>query len=296
MSRSRWCVAMVMLGVALLHVACAPKNRNMIVRDAPPPSFVEVAARYDERVSRLDRIWAIAVVELKYVDDRGGRQTEQGEGHLQIRQPSDFALNVGKLGEVYAYLGADAERFWFFDRSGESRVTVGRHENIGRECAEELGLPAHPFEMIALMGITSIGDAGSGAVAWSDNGAHMVVQVPRERHLERLTLDPETLLPERIEFIDGEGRVRVSSTLTLPAPVAQGDEGGFFPMMASRIEIEDPWSDTKAILHLADLEDGSSRRGRLNDVAFDFDFLRDAYRPSVIHVLDRDCPHPGWTP
>lgn len=268
----------------------------MVERPAPPPSFEEVAEQYNVRAERLDLVWARAVVELRYVDDRDRRQREQGEGHLQIRQPSDFALSVGKLGETYAWLGSDAERFWFFDRFDEPRVTVGRHENVGRACAESLGLPADPAQMIDLMGITPIPLDAAGATAWSADGRWLVVTFERGGALERMLLDDETLLPARIEFLSPEGAVELVSTLENDAPVVQGDEGGFYPRMASRIDILHVASEARVTIHLSDLEDGMSSRGKLRDAAFDFDTLCAAMAPREYHVLDRDCPNPGWTP
>lgn len=292
----RWGTIVGLMVALLIGSGCAPRSKTIVKRSAPPPSFEEVREQYNVRTERLDRVWGRAVVELRYIDDRDRRQREQGEGHVQIRQPHDFALNVGKLGETYAYLGSDSERFWFFDRIDEPRVTVGRHENVGRACAEPLGLPADPAQMIDLMGITPIPSDPNGFTAWSDDGRWLVASFSREGARERLYLDSETLLPSRIEFLTPDGAVDLISTLENDAAVEQGDEGGFYPRMASRIDILHVTSESRVTLHLSDLEDGSSGRGKLRDAAFDFDTLCAAFAPQVIHVLDRDCPQPGWTP
>ncbi len=287
--------ALAGLSIILASVGCAPRQRGVVKREAPPPSFEDVVQVYNERAERLDRVWGRAVVELKYRDEKDRRQREQGEGHLQIRQPHEFALSVGKLGETYAWLGCDEERFWFFDRFDEPRVTVGRHDNVGRVCAEPLSLPADPAQMIDLMGITPIPLDSDGRTAWSEDGRWLVVSYVRAGAIERIYLDSETMLPNRIEFLAPDGTVDLVSVLENNSPVEQGDEGGFYPRMASRIDIMHVSSEAQVIIHLADLEDGSTGRGKLRDGAFEFETLVGAFAPRDYHVLDRDCEVPAWT-
>lgn len=282
----------IFLFVLMLGGCAAPRRPQTIERTDAPPAFATVAARYNDRVSRLDLIWARAVVELRYVDDKGRRRREQGEGHLQIRQPYEVALSVGKLGETYAWLGGDRERYWFFDKFEEPRVAVGRHENAGRPCSDSLGLPATPREMIDLMGVTPIPSSG-GQTAWSEDGRWLLAWFPRGGAVERMTLHPETLLPARIEFAANGEAPDLIATLGNHEGVRQGDEGGYFPRMASRIDILHVSSDTRVTLHLSAMEDGASGRGKLSDAAFDFNTLSRVFAPTQIHVLDMNCPVPA---
>ena len=279
------CASALIVVMALIGCARGPRA---ILRNEPPMTYEAVATAHNARAARLDRIWARAIVELWYVDDRGARRREQGEGHLQIRQPGDVALSIGKLGETYAWLGADGERFWFFDRFDEPRAVVGRLDNVGRPCAERLGLPADPLTLVDLIGASPIPDAG-GATAWSEDGRSVVVSFDRHGGRERLWLDAASLLPRRIELAGAEPDGRLVSVLENDTPVHQRDEGGFYPLLASRIEIVHAASETRIALHLSDAEDGRSRPGRLSDRAFDFDTLRAVFRPVEIHVLDANC-------
>ena len=280
--------------IAIGLSGCATGGRPRVVdRHVEPPTFEEVAAAHNERVGRLDRVWGRAVVELEYRDDKDRRQREQGEGHLQIRQPGDFALSIGKLGETYAWLGADAERFWFFDKFDEPRAVIGRHENIGKPCAQSLGLPADPLLMIDLMGIAPMDLTEAGSTSWSDDGRWIVASLFGRRTMELMYFDPKTMRPVRIEFDAPDGEAEIVSTLEQDEPVRQSDEGGFFPRMATRIEIYHPSSQTRVTLHLEQLQDGRTGRGKLSDAAFDFDSLRQAFGPKHIEVLDFDCDHPA---
>ena len=292
-------VGFVFLALALAFIGtlagCAGGPGRVMHRSAPPISYADVAEAHNARAARLDRVWARAVVELWYVDDRGKIHREQGEGHLQVRQPNDVALSIGKLGETYAWLGADGERFWFFDKFEKPRVVVGRFKNIGRPCAEALGLPADPRTLLDIMGMTPIPATG-GSTAWSEDGRRIVVSFARGGAVERLYLDAKTLLPARIELVDAtgsEGAVTLVATLGKYEPVVQSDEGGFYPRLASRVEIRHDESHTRIALHLADMEDGGSRAGRLRDAAFDFDSLRAVFRPVTIRDLDRACDEPA---
>lgn len=308
---------LAMISVACALAGCAGMNRSRAIeRLAPPPAYPEIAERYNERIERLDRIWARAVVSLEYRDERDKKHHEQGEGHLQIRRPSEVAMSVGKLGETYAWLGADAERFWFFDKFDTPRVSIGRHENIGAPCAQNIGLPVDPLRMLDLMGVTMIPPAAAGSTAWSEDGRWLVASFPVSVRragapvIERVYMDERTLLPVQVEFDAGAGP-DVISMLRNSAPVVQHDEGGFHPKMASRIEIRsmavagngeersegDAESESlpersveaRITLHLTDLEDGRSGRGKLSDAAFEFDALRRAFAPEHILVLDFDC-------
>lgn len=284
-------LAALVLGAVLAAIAslggCASAPRP-IARAEPPPTYEVIAAAHNERVGRLSRVWARAVVELWYVDDRGRARREQGEGHFQVRRPGGVALSIGKLGETYAWLGSDTERFWFFDKFDTPRVTVGRFDNTDEPCAESLGLPADPARMLDVMGLTPIPEIG-GVTAWSGDGRAVVAVFDRAGAEERIHFDARTMLPTRIELDGREPGDAIVAVLENYANVRLGGVGGFFPRAASRIEIRHDSSGTRVALHLADMEDGSFGRGRLSDAAFDFEALRALFRPSEIIDLDRAC-------
>ncbi len=281
----------ILLMFSALIGGCVSASRP-ITRTEPPPAYETFAAAHNERVGRLARVWARAVVELWYTDDRGRARREQGEGHFQVRRPGGVALSIGKLGETYAWLGSDEERFWFFDKFDTPRVAVGRFENTDKPCAESLGLPADPARMLDLMGLTAIPESG-GVTAWSADGRAVVAVFDRAGTEERIHFDARSMLPARVEIEGRDPGDAIVATLDRYANVRLGGVGGFFPTLASRVEIRHQTSGTRVALHLADMEDGSFRRGRLSDAAFDFDALRAIFRPSEIIDLDHGCDRPA---
>ncbi len=289
--RSATAAGAILLFFSVLIGGCASAQRP-IVRTEPPPAYEALAAAHNERVDRLSRVWARAVVELWYTDDRGRTRREQGEGHFQVRRPGGVALSIGKLGETYAWLGSDEERFWFFDKFDTPRATVGRFENADKPCAESFGLPADPARMLDLMGMTAIPETG-GVTAWSADGRAVVAVFDRAGAEERIHFEPRYAQPVRIEIQGREPGDVIVSTLERYANVRLGGFGGFFPRLASRIEIRHESSGTRVALHLADMEDGSFGRGQLSDAAFDFEALRAIFRPSEIIDLDQGCDRPA---
>ena len=259
--------------------------------DASLPSYEEIAASHNERAALLQRLWARAVVEFRYVDADGRRKREQGEGHLQFAGPSRFALSVGKLGEVVVYLGCDSQRFWWFERGDASRVSLARHENVGSPCARDLGLPAQPLEIIELMGVTPL-PARGGRVQRSARG-EIVVDAPTRGGFRRIAFNPRTMEPTMIGvYAPGEAQPTLLARLEEYDNVEIAGRGGIPPRVASRMVISHAVSDTEIRISLAAMTDGV-RQGRIPDEAFDFETLRSAFGPREIIVLDAACARPA---
>ncbi|MEC9373698.1 MAG: hypothetical protein VYC34_07635, partial [Planctomycetota bacterium] len=241
---------MLALTVTIALAGCASSPSRERARSpeslGPPPSYAEVAERYNSRAARLSRIWSRAVVRIEYTDDEGKRRREQGEGHLQLVQPSQFALDVRKLGELLMWLGCDDQRYWLLELHEAKRAQVGLHANLGKPCSAEAGLPAHPLDIVEMLGVTPIPttwpgvSAGSpiGETKWSSDGSSVVVDMPGFAGYRRLFLDPQSFVPRRIEIYSHPDReLALSAELTLYEPV-EIRAGGGRPQMASRIIIE----------------------------------------------------------
>jgi hypothetical protein len=262
-----------------------------------PETYDQIAARYNARVERLDRIWARAVVVIKYRDAENRRRTEQGEGHFQFLAPSQLALSVGKLGEIIAWLGCDSTRFWFFERADADRVSIARHENIGRPCAQDGGVPCNPLDIIDLLGVTPIPDSG-GVVSWSADGRRLVVEVPARHGRRLLTIAPGADEPTRIVLMPPTGAGAtplVVAELTNYTNVAISGSGAIAPRAPGRTIISLPDTGDEIRIALADLSDGAVA-GRLNPDAFDLEFLLDVFTPATVTILDRACEQPALPP
>ncbi|TVQ31243.1 MAG: hypothetical protein EA376_10255 [Phycisphaeraceae bacterium] len=291
--------ATMLLALAALHTSGCSSQRpdRPIVRDEPPPSYADIARVYNERADRLDRVWARAVVRFDYEDDRGRMRREQGEGHLQYLAPGRLALSVGKLGETLFWLGCDEQRYWWFDLHESNQASIGRHQNLGRSCNKSLGLPAHPHDIIQLLGVTPLPTgsiASSARVGWSGDGRWIVVEIPGAAGYTQYFIDPQTYEPGWIKLLHpSERSPLVHAELDNYENVVRRVEGGFFPRMASRISIRTPDEAGEIRLTLSALSDGREDRGRLADSAFSFDALSRAYRPQSVVILDELCPQPA---
>jgi hypothetical protein len=290
-------VSSSLVGVCTILAGCAGTEHadNIDVRaDAELPSYESLAARYNERAALLGRVWARAVVEMRFVDAEGRRKREQGEGHFQFIAPNRFALSVGKLGEVIVYLGCDDERFWLFERGDADRLSVCRHENAGTACSDSIGLPARPLEIIDLMGVLEL-PARGGKVRRSTRG-EIVIDIPTSAGaggFTRLAMDESRLEPSMIGiYAAGAAQPVLLARLEEYDNVQIAGRGGIPPRVASRIIITHDESDTEIRLWLAAMTDGV-REGRLPPEAFNLDSLINAFNPREIRVLDAACPTPA---
>jgi hypothetical protein len=290
----------LLLCTVLIPAGCRSTGAPVATPGDPTPDYAEVAAAYNARVVRLERIWARAVVQIIYTDENERRRTTQGEGHLQIIQPARLALSVGKLSEVHFWLGADDERFWVFELADASRVSVGRHENVGAPCARDLALPVHPLDLLDLLGVTTLPEPGAQpapAMAWSSQTGLLTFELPARMGVRRLSLDPASFEPVRIELLPAsDAPPVVVSELENYDRVTLRDAPGYNPRMASRIVVTHPESESEIRMSLYDAEDGKSQSGRLAPPVFRLDTLMRAYAPRTIDVLDADCPRPALAP
>lgn len=252
------------------------------------PTYADIAERYNARAERLDRVWARAVVSVWFTDDKGKQRWEQGEGHFQLIQPSRLALSVGKLGEVFLWIGCDDTRYWVIDAKEADRAYVGRHEFVTREKISSLGLPAAPASLIRLTGATPLPVASPELIyGWSGDGKSVIVEHREDGAIWRYTIDPDNGRPSRIDLLRAEDRV-IEATASLEdyAPVTLTGVPAFFPEIASRISAEQPGSEARMRVSLAGLSDGG--RSRLEPESFDFEYLISAL--GVQDTVDLDEP------
>lgn len=278
--------------VSLDGCASSRKNASSNVTSVGVPDYATIAEQYNARTTRLDRLWSRAVVQVRYTDEKGRARRQQGEGHLQVVQPHNVALSIGKLGEVLFWLGADSERFWIFELSDSDRVSVCRHDNVGTQCAQPMSVPVHPLTMMELLAITPLPPDELGTVTHDPELDRYVVDIPMGRGIRRMHLDTSTLLPRRVELYDAESSLVVWSQLDEYERIAMSGSPGFNPQVATRIQIDSSTNDAQVRVFLSDASDGVAI-GRIPDAAFDFETLVRAHRPGETIVLDERCPTPS---
>ena len=204
------------LGAATLILlgGCAgnePAPQPEAVDRGPAPPYAEVAARYNQRVAEASHIWARSTTRIWYTDDEGREQSDQADGHLQYIAPRNLLLSVTRLGETYAYLGSDDERYWWISLAEDDRgAVVGRHDEATPQAAARAGLPVHPLDLLALVGVSPMPPEGN--VAWSPDGRLLVVTYEGRWGSVVSDLDPETLEPASVVVLR-EARPAVSAEL-----------------------------------------------------------------------------------
>lgn len=260
------------------------------------PTYAEAASRYNERVRPLDRLIARATIRLTYTDDQGERRIEQPDGTLQIVRPNKLAIDLGKSGQKLFWFGADDQRYWWLDLSGDDHIAyVGRHDQFlakgGGPAAQRLGLSIPPMDFIAATGVTMLDPKAKGVTQWSRAGDRLGLVSPtagKDGGLQRIWVDPKSMVPVLIELFDSrrrliltaehEGEERVEMTRT-GVPGSRGER----PRIPARITVRHFESNTEIRVSLSGAKDGP-----ISDKAFMLDEL--LRRLSVQEVIDLDAP------
>jgi len=290
---TRVIAAAVALAVAVFVVAgCrssqGPRGDGPNVVRGSAPTYAAVATTYNKRVDPLVRLWARTVVRLKFIDGDGNPQSEQVEGHCQYVRPSRALVSFHKAGRSLALFGANEEQYWWIDLGKKSRAYVGRHENATAERVAAAGLRVHPLDLIELLGLTPLPPAGDGCeAAWSNDGKTLMVTVPARLGTRRLTLDPETHYPSRVELVGEGGKVLAFSELAKFETVAVKGAGPEVarPSIATDVKIEADGGATSVILKLSEPENDP---GRIKPIAFDLAKLLEANDVQEVHDLDKE--------
>ena len=251
----------------------------------------ELIAGHNERVGRIERVWAKAVVEVAWVDGEGKEHFEQGDGNLILRKPNELALTIGKMGHVKFWLGSGGGRYWVFDMTGERRTAyVGKLEGAGAAGAAETGLPApiRPDRLIELSGLSALeADEAAGAEVERVEGGEAIALAADEasgRGARRLTFDAEGRLIRYATF-DEEGRPAVRAALGRYDRLELVDKPtGAYPAMPTRIEVELPGREASMTLYLSRMTNDPDR---VRDVQFNFEKLSRANRIDRTVDLDR---------
>lgn len=284
-----WLIPMV--ACAALLVGCKGSGTSTTTdRDseiaAALPTYDEAVKTYNARVERLKRIWARAVMSVRFTDADGDRRYEQGNGHFQYESMGKLALSIGKAGETLVWLGYDEQRYWVFDLQKDAKVFVGAHATLSRERAAKLGMPALPRELPMLLGIAALPSA-DGTVSAAEEKGLVRVSFPNESGgVWRVTLNPATGDGRHVELLTAiDGERLINATLEEDGAVKLIGVGGYFPRMSTRTRIIHEPSNTEMLLTL-----GDQQEREINPVSFDFEKLCDALGPVTIENVDDETP------
>ncbi len=256
----------------------------------PAPTLEEVARPVNERAAQLKRVWARAVTSVSWTDHEGNRRGEQGEGFFQLIQPSRFALDIGKVGEVVIWAGCDEERYWLIRRGDEKSAVIGRHDGPGSDRLLEEGLPATPRDLIELAGVTGIDTRVKPiSLGWTGDGLWRLEEKRPYGSLVR-EINPKTGEAMRVRVMSG-GIVRVESELENYVWMELANTSDW-PRMPTRIKVRDLRNGNEIVVGLEGMTDGVRGRRpgneRMKPEVFTFEVLKD--RLGVERVEDVDAP------
>ena len=269
-------------------IACQPAKDAAAPPSAPVLSTSEIREGYNRRVEKIERLWARPIVEIRWVDAEGKSHFEQGDGPLIVRKPHDLALAIGKAGNVFMWLGRNAERYWLFElrppKDQPTTAYVGRIDELDRIDPRKLPLPVRPDQLIELLGITELPDGIEVAITEPPNAGYAVLgPVPGSGARTYWSLD-EKLRPTRVGFIDpASGEVIAEAELSnyKPLPIT-GAPPGAWPDIATTVEIKVPASRANLKLILSDFTDDPAK---IKDAQFDFERLVAANKPQQVREI-----------
>lgn len=264
----------------------------------PAPGYAEIARRYNANATRLKQFRAQVQLRVTFLNREGDRQTEECDGLLQVIRPSQMALSFRKVSQTLFWLGSNPTHYWWLDLTGDDPIAaVGRHENFGPEQARLIGLAMQPLDMIRVLGCVPLPEEG-GVTQWSGDGKLIGVSTPigrgRGMGRQRVWIDPRTDLPVKVELYDADGRLALVADLIEHDSVRLFNEGTLSPQMATKIDIRQLAQDTRLILFLSGMQDGTERSERpITAAAFDFAKLQSQFKIEKVADLDRAAASPA---
>ncbi len=280
----------IVSGLALVAVFLSGCNKDSKVSDhfekgstvtriGEPLRFLDLARKYNQRVTKLSSLWSRADIRLEYVNDEGERQRDEAEATLQFELPSKFSFMISKLSDHYFTLGCDDQKYWWIDRKDTPPTVIfGRHAQATRKKAALLGVPLLPREMVECLGVTPLATSGLPPVTkWSALKQWVVFTLPAKAAdggTIEYWVDPETADPGRIRMFDVKGIVTVDCHHQEPALVKVGARLDDATRTASKLKVFVPLRETILTITLNSMENRSLKGSK----AFDLAALKQAYR------------------
>lgn len=270
----------------------------------PNVSYTLLASIYNDNLRHLDRLWARADVEARWVEPDGDDRFEKGNGVIVFVPPRRVALTLNKLGKTYLWAGSNDRRYWLIDNLGDGQAYVGLHVSPPDIAALDPapppgGLPFKPDDVPHLLGLKPLPlethptdsdplHAAAGEVAVVDG----LYRLTPARVRLRVYLEPDRLRPVRVELFDDRGEITAVSRLTDHAAVeVPGLPEERWPVLARDAWLypvrDDGSLDANESMRL-ELGTTTTSPDRIRDRAFDLDTLLQVYEPE--QVIDLDPP------
>lgn len=211
----------------LLALLCVPAlwlagcNRNGLGSDFDidhPPTYAELAAGHNTRADLLDTMYAFGAIEIRWTDDRGNH-FEQGDLDVWLQMPDKVALQVGKAGERFFWLGGNSEASWFFDLRKKGQTFAELHGPSTEARGEgDVPIAVSMTSLLEMMGLSKIPEEkpeDAADVRFDKKQNAWVLSTVGSAGPMRIFIDARRNLPVRIELLDPHTRDAKSDRSTL---------------------------------------------------------------------------------
>lgn len=275
------CALLLIIAVLLTTAACSSTGKVDLDKLPDPPSTKALVDAHNQRLEKLDTLWARVSVRAKGTYDDGTTYEEQGEGHLQIVRPDRISLSIGKLGETYFVFGASETQYWSFNLADADRkvMLVGAMDKVTRGKAAALGLPVHPSELIPLSGLSRIELAQAGGTRWRDDGKAVGFVTPARWGTTATWFDPSSMLVVQTQAFDDQGQLIATAELSRYKDASIPGEAPV--QVPGKIEVTTPGDDG-----FVRIETSGPEAREIRSMVFEPDRLRRAYRADEVIDLD----------
>lgn len=286
--RSAWPVLTILL---LLLPSCKPAQPIVpdnllpkpIANEAPLPTYAELVGRYNATTAPLSRIWAEARVDLEWINEKGDRKSEHGDGRFMFVSPGKVALEIQEFGKGF-WAGGDGVRYWLFDLQDNRIAYVGRFDNLDRLDDDAFPLPVKPSDLLYVLGLIPIDAAKMPAAPAVERVAgHYLIEPPGLGI--RMLLHPDTARPVRVDILNHAGESAVKCLLSQPANVKTkstiADDPA--PVIPTRVDVYVLGQEAHMTLRL---KSATTDGTRIRDAHFDYDKLLRVNKPDEIVDLD----------
>jgi hypothetical protein len=296
MMPTRFWAAASLIILAVLTAGCESTQKhggNAPIAHGPTPPYATVAAAYNARVNRLERIACPGAIIFQGHNDKGEAIHEQLECNLQIALPASVALRMDKVSQTVFYLGSNPTHYWWFDLTGEKTGLFGKHDSATLERVSAFGLPVHPLDFLEVLAISPIPGPDSeqathAKLVWSGDGRSLGLTLPgRWAGQRRFWLDPNTYEPSRVDLLDKAGKVVLTAQLSRFVEVEVSGDARVHPRMPSQLDVDVPSQNASAVITLPHPKNpGEAQKPKL----FDLSALLQYYRIQKTIDLDQQRP------
>lgn len=238
-----------------------------------------------DRVAALKDFASRGSAEIRW-KDQAGDHFEQTQLDLAWREGGErMALRLDKLGERFAWSGADPSTWWFFRLEARpTEVVIGRR---GDPLPEDLPSFLAPETLLELLGVSAW--PASAVLEPASEGDARWIQWKRERPLgawaaTRVRVAGPGALPMEVQLLDARSSVLLQAEHSRPLSVqVTGLPPGAWPEVAGTTRIRVP--ERQDALWEVFWDAPGTEPERMKDRMFDLKVLREVLHPDQVRDL-----------